>query len=315
MLGKLPVNQRNCVSFSFFTNCQLWGSALVDYLDDMWQALGVQSTLADFLVSVVPVACPDNSIVLSAIDFHPFSWAALGIMFCSSGLISLRAKRYRYQPQRQELALDASRVLLLSSVVQCGACFLEHARLMEPLAISLHLSSPFLFFRFLGDSLILPHWVTSIGRGMGKRRAKLTYCYSALGNLFQVAAVFLMESRHLSELLLVPAGVCMAIASFRVSQWYPAQADLKASSYLLALYMLSGVIIEALGVSHEIGQEQMLVEFAILDVVGKVPSCHLFTRGLTFQDIDAADAIDAFRHLQDRLELDIPYLEFEGQEE
>lgn len=31
---------------------------------------------------------------------------------------------------------------------------------------------------------------------------------------------------------------------------------------------------------HEIGEEQMLLELAILEVVGKVPSCHLLTRGL-----------------------------------
>ena len=187
------------------------------------------------------------------------------------------------------MAIDASRILLVSGVVQATVCGLDYAQLMQPLALSLRLSSPFLVCRFLQDALILPYWVTSIGRAMGQsQEARRAYSCAGLGNLFQIAAVW-CEAWDQSKWFLMPAALCIGMASYRVLQYdlrraegipSKGRSDMQSSGYLLVFYMLSGFIIEVLGVSHEIGEEQMLLEYAVVDVLGKVPSCHLFTRSL-----------------------------------
>lgn len=240
-------------------------------------------------------------------DFHPFSWLALGIMLCSSQLIASRSEKYKLQ--RQELAQNASQVLLISSVVQAAVCSLEYMQLMHPLATSFGLCSPFLIGRFVQDAMILPLWVTSIGRSMSQPHlARMAYSYAGVGNLFQLAAVWCCDW-SLSKIFLVPSACCIGIASYRVLQWYdpervPATVrfDMQSSSYLLVFYMVSGFMIEVLGVSHEIGEQQMLLEYAVLDVVGKVPSCHLLTRALrmeNFGEINLRGRLDAVMEFED----------------
>eukprot|EP00438_Fugacium_kawagutii_P018076 Skav224942 [mRNA] locus=scaffold1474:164300:165037:- [translate_table: standard] len=206
-------------------------------------------------------------------------------MLSASRYIAERASRYWHTPEVHQLANRASQVLLVSGAVQATVFGLEHMGLVQPLALSFGVSSPFLVCRFLQDALILPLWVTSIGRGMRQpRQAQLAYGYSGVGNLFQIAAVW-FDTWDVSKWMLMPAAMCIGLASAQVLQYdaavIPAErarSDMKTSSHLLVFYMFSGLIIEVLGVSHEIGEEQMLVEYAVLDVVGKVPSCHLFMR-------------------------------------
>ena len=83
---------------------------------------------------------------------------------------------------------------------------------------------------------------------------------------------------------------------------------MQSSGYLLVFYMLSGFIIEVLGVSHEIGEEQMLLEYAVVDVLGKVPSCHLFTRSLSGSQSLLGDT-------NTRGRLDIAAIDFEDDDE
>lgn len=270
---------------------------LEEILDDVLDIFGNEVTMVtgDVLLLSQSLATPALSpasgdlmhLVLCAIDLHPFSWLALGIMLFTSQLNASRAQRY--QLHRRELAIDASRILLVSCVVQTTVCGLDYAQLMQPLALSLRLSSPFLVCRFLQDALILPYWVTSIGRAMGQsQEARRAYSCAGLGNLFQIAAVW-CEAWDLSKWFLMPAALCIGMASYRVLQYdlrraegipSKGRSDMQSSGYLLVFYMLSGFIIEVLGVSHEIGEEQVLLEYAVVDVLGKVPSCHLFTRSL-----------------------------------
>ena len=280
-------------------------NAVVDWFDDVLYALGLGSgrePVQDLLIlSVVPVVpTPELSLVLSAIDFHPFSWLALGIMILSSQAIGSRAQRYEGQNlAKQELVLHSSRVLLISSVVQATLCGLEYAQLMTPLATFLGISSPFLVARFFQDALILPYWITCVGKSMRQpqQATRLTYNYSVVGNLLQMAAVWCDDT---SFYFLVPAALCLGSASYRILQFEAegsegldvSKVDLKSSSHLLVFYLLSGFIVETLGVSHEIGQEQMLVEYAVLDVVGKVPSCHMLTRSLAGANFELNNTMD-----------------------
>ena len=209
--------------------------------------------------------------------------------------------------------MDASRVLLVSGVVQATVCGLDYAQLMQPLALSLQLSSPFLVCRFLQDALILPYWVTSIGRATGQtQEARRAYSCAGLGNLFQIAAVW-CDAWDLSKWFLMPAALCIGMASYRVLQYdegipSKVRSDMQSSGYLLVFYMLSGFIVEVLGVSHEIGEEQMLLEYAVVDVLGKVPSCHLFTRSL-------AGSQFVLRETNTRGRLDIAAIDFEDDDD
>lgn len=264
--------------------------------------------------AVSPASGELMQLVLCAIDLHPVSWLALGIMLFGSQLIASRAQRY--QLPGRELAMNASRVLLVSSAVQAAVCGLDYAQVMQPLALSLRLSSPFLVGRFLQDALILPYWVTSIGRAMGSQEAQRAYSCAGLGNLFQIAAVW-CDVWDLSKWFLMPAALCIGMASHRVLQYdqgteaaIPSKnrSDMQSSGYLLVFYMLSGFIIEVLGLSHEIGEEQMLLEYAVVDVLGKVPSCHLFTRSLSGSQ-------SLLGHTNTRGRLDIAAIDFEDDDE
>jgi len=285
---------------------------LTDWLEDLWPSSTTttnRTCVEDVVIfGLIPVSSPENyHVIFSAMDFHPFSWLALGIMLCSSQLIASRAEKYKLQ--RHELAQNASQVLLISSVVQAAVCSLEYMQLMHPLATSFGLCSPFLIGRFVQDAMILPLWVTSIGRSMSQPHlARMAYSYAGVGNLFQLAAVWCCDW-SLSKIFLIPSACCIGIASYRVLQWYDPERvpvtvrfDMQSSSYLLVFYMVSGFMIEVLGVSHEIGEQQMLLEYAVLDVVGKVPSCHLLTRALrmeNFGEINLRDRLDAVMEFED----------------
>ena len=107
-------------------------------------------------VGTTAAATPHLALSMATLSFDPVAWGALGIMLASSAIIAQRAEKY--EQEDRQVARSASNVLLTSGVAQLCVCVVEAGYQMQPLALSLHISSPFLAARFLQDLLILPMW-------------------------------------------------------------------------------------------------------------------------------------------------------------
>ncbi|CAE7217848.1 unnamed protein product [Symbiodinium sp. CCMP2592] len=223
-------------------------------------------------VGTTAAATPHLALSMATLSFDPVAWGALGIMLASSSIIAQRAQKY--EQEEREVASSASKVLLTSGVAQLCVCAVEAGYQMQPLALSLPISSPFLAARFLQDLVILPMWLRGIGAAtiqpaVAERAAK----FSAVGVICQTGAAIWADNFLVVGALLAPATLCISAASFEVLQRFQASPpkrpeELQLSGILLSLYMLFSGFLE------------MLAEYAVLDVMAKVTSCFLLTKSL-----------------------------------
>ncbi|CAE7429259.1 unnamed protein product [Symbiodinium sp. CCMP2456] len=235
-------------------------------------------------VGTTAAATPHLALSMATLSFDPVAWGALGIMLASSAIIAQRAQKY--EQEERKVASSASNVLLTSGVAQLCVCVVEAGYQMQPLALSLHISSPFLAARFLQDLVILPMWLRGIGAAsMQPAVADKAARLSALGVICQTGAAIWADNFMVIGALLAPATLCISAASFQVLQRLKAlpakrPEELQLSGILLSLYMLFSGFLEVLGISHAASEPQMLAEYAVLDVMAKVTSCFLLTKSL-----------------------------------
>ncbi|CAE7452375.1 unnamed protein product [Symbiodinium natans] len=235
------------------------------------------------LTSFMGVKIPSQlALGMATLSYDPVAWGALGIMLASSAVISSRAQKY--QNEEQVVATCAAKVLSTSAAAQLAVCAAEAVHHLHPLALSLPISSPFLAARFLQDWAILPIWLRGLGTASQQPAVvERVSRFCVVGVLFQAGAAIWADNLMVACGLLAPATLCISAASFQVLLRLKGPQHLEGlqlSSILLSLYMLFSGFLEVLGISHAATEPQMLAEYAVLDVLAKVTSCHILTKSM-----------------------------------
>jgi len=156
----------------------------------------------------------------------------------------------------------------------------------------------------------MPLWMLSLGRARRQDWSGLlnNLTFYILGAAGQAVAG-VAGTNGLRWGLLIPCAICRVIAACEISEGVssthlqslsePQRRRLHICGNALALYIILEVLVQGLGVAHEIGEDQQMFELALLDTLVKLPACHLLTkeRWIHLQPLPSRDA-DVFTAVQ-----------------
>jgi len=275
-----------------------WAQALRELLDDVVHVLShalTPTSNAGCLVatsaatSLVPLADPTlgATLLLSAASIslqlsHPLALCAASIMGLSCGIIGMRAAAST--GRSAAIARAPYKVLLVSTL--CQLCFLSFPGHVYLLTSHLGVVSPLLVIRCLQDALILPFWLRAVNHAMLQPRLADRANLWALGATLSQLGLALVPRL---QVLWLPAACAPFVLATNLAHVLDRKQigvmarnanELQLSGTLLAAYMLYSVFLEAVGLTNVINEQQLLVEYAVLDVVTKAASCHLLAKGL-----------------------------------
>jgi len=222
-----------------------------------------------------------GGVALPVVTVQTVSLAAAGLML--TGAFILWRRRMSTQMDRF-VENSAATVLCISGSTHLVLLGLDSSGLLSSCCSQYSLMA----MRHLSDVVVLPIWIFALGDAWNRSPRDLlsTASFAALGSMFAVGAAA-ATTANLQWGLLGSGVVCTLVASRSIAQDIPvrdvynANVDqdkrLEVCGDVLALYCLTGTIVQCMGLAHAVGASQQMLEYALTDML-KLVGCHLLTK-------------------------------------